>query len=95
MIRNNKFTDLAIGANGPQAILQIDPEIPTKTRGNDFHYHNSVTFTGNIVETFDSQIVYAEASERSTSLTTYSLIPSLMHRCSLGSRLLTCSSAAM
>lgn len=61
VIRNNKFTDLAIGANGPQAILQIDPEIPTKTRGNDFHYHNSVTFTGNIVETFDSQIVYARS----------------------------------
>ena len=49
------------GANGPQAILQIDPEIPTKTRGNDFHYHNSVTFTGNIVETFDSQIIYARS----------------------------------
>lgn len=61
VIRNNKFTDLAIGANGPQAILQIDPEIPTKTRGNDFHYHNSVTFTGNIVETFDSQIIYARS----------------------------------
>lgn len=61
VIRNNKFTDLAIGANGPQAILQIDPEIPTNTRGNDFHYHNSVTFTGNIVETFDSQIVYARS----------------------------------
>ena len=26
VIRNNKFTDLAIGANGPQAILQIDPD---------------------------------------------------------------------
>ena len=61
VIRNNKFTDLAIGANGPQAILQIDPEIPTKTRGNNFHYHSSVTFTGNIVETFDSQIIYARS----------------------------------
>ena len=61
VIRNNKFTDLAIGANGPQAILQIDPEIPTKTRDNDFHYHNNVAFTGNIVETFDSQIIYARS----------------------------------
>ncbi len=61
VIRNNKFTDLAIGANGPQAILQIDPEIPTKTRGNDFHYHNRVVFSGNTVSTFDSQIVYARS----------------------------------
>lgn len=61
VIRNNKFTDLAIGANGPQAILQIDPEIPTKTRGNDFHYHNRVVFSGNTVSTFDSQIIYARS----------------------------------
>ncbi len=61
VIRNNTFTDLAIGANGPQAILQIAPEIPTGARDNDFHYHKRVVFTGNTVSTFDSQIVYARS----------------------------------
>lgn len=61
VIRNNRFTDLAIGGNGPQAILQIDPEIPPKTRGTDFFYHGRVVFTGNTVSTFDSQIVYARS----------------------------------
>lgn len=85
VIRNNKFTDLAIGANGPQAILQIDPEIPTKTRGNDFHYHNSVTFTGNIVETFDSQIIYARSVGTLDISDNIFIDSSLMRRCSLGS----------
>ncbi len=59
VIRNNTFTDLAIGGREPQAILQIDPIIPKEARGNDFFYHDRVVFKGNTVKTFDNQIIYA------------------------------------
>lgn len=59
VIRNNTFTDLAIGGREPQAILQIDPIIPKEARGNDFFYHDRIVFEGNTVKTFDNQIIYA------------------------------------
>ncbi len=59
VIRNNTFTDLAIGGRQPQAILQIDPIIPKEARGNDYFYHDRIVFEGNTVKTFDNQIIYA------------------------------------
>ncbi len=59
VIRNNTFTDLAIGGREPQAILQIDPIIPKEARSNDFFYHDHIVFEGNTVKTFDNQIIYA------------------------------------
>lgn len=59
VIRNNRFTDLGIGGNSPQAVLQIDPMISKEGRSDDFFYHRSITFENNVVETFDSQIIYA------------------------------------
>lgn len=59
VIRNNKFTDLAINGREPQAILQIDPIIPKDARTNEFFYHDRIVFEGNEVDTFDNQIIYA------------------------------------
>jgi hypothetical protein len=58
IIRANRFTDGGLGGGQPQAILQIDPVIPKEARGNDFFYHGNIVFSGNTVETFDSQIIY-------------------------------------
>lgn len=58
IIRNNNFKDIGIGGHQPQAILQIDPVIPNDSRGNDFYFHNNISFEDNYVETFDSQIIY-------------------------------------
>lgn len=57
-IRDNRFTDLGIGSFSPQAILQIDPVIPKERRG-DGYYHRKIVFEGNLIETFDSQVIYA------------------------------------
>lgn len=62
-IRGCTFRDLGIGGNAPQAILQIDPIIPSAARGNDWFFHKSIVFENNIVETFDYQIVYALSVE--------------------------------
>ena len=62
-IRGCRFTDLGIGGGAPQAILQIDPIIPSESRGNDFFFHRSIVFENNIVETFDCQVVYALSVE--------------------------------
>ena len=59
IIRNNRFKDLGIGGNSPQAVLQIDPMIGSDSRSDDFFYHRNISFENNIVETFDSQIIYA------------------------------------
>lgn len=59
IIRNNRFKDLGIGGNSPQAVLQIDPMIGSDGRSDDFFYHRNISFENNIVETFDSQIIYA------------------------------------
>ncbi len=59
VIRGNTFTDLAIGGSNPQAILQIDPIIPSEKRGNDFFYHDRIVFENNTISTFDAQVVYA------------------------------------
>lgn len=61
VIRNCEFQDLARGGNGPQAVLQIDPMIPEEARTTDFFYHGHISFTGNTVRTFDSQIIYARS----------------------------------
>ena len=62
-IRNNRFRDLATGGNSPQAVLQIDPMISSEGRSRDFFYHGKISFTDNVVETFDSQIIYALSVE--------------------------------
>ena len=59
VIRGNTFTDLGIGGREPQAILQIDPIIPSDARSNDFFYHDRIVFEDNTVSTFDNQIIYA------------------------------------
>jgi hypothetical protein len=59
VIRGNTFTDLAIGGNQPQAILQIDPIIPDNARTNDFFYHDMIVFEDNVISTFDRQVIYA------------------------------------
>ena len=59
VIRGNTFTDLAIGGNQPQAILQIDPIIPDNARTNDFFYHDRIVFEDNVISTFDRQLIYA------------------------------------
>lgn len=58
-IRNNRFRDLATGGHSPQAVLQIDPMISREGRSDDFFYHRKISFVGNTVETFDSQLIYA------------------------------------
>ena len=59
VIRNNVFRDLSNGGWAPQAVLQIDPVIPHAARSNDRYYHRSVTFEGNLVSSFEDQLVYA------------------------------------
>ena len=63
VIRGNRFTDLGIGGNSPQAVLQIDPMISGEARKNDFFYHRNITFENNVVETFDAQVIYALSVE--------------------------------
>lgn len=62
-IRNNRFRNLATGGHSPQAVLQIDPMISREGRSSDFFYHRKISFTDNVVETFDSQIIYALSVE--------------------------------
>lgn len=62
-IRNNSFKDLGIGGNSPQAVLQIDPMIGPAGRTGDFFYHRNISFRDNVVETFDSQVIYALSVE--------------------------------
>lgn len=57
-VRGNRFTDLGIGGYSPQAILQIDPVISKNKRGEGY-YHRKVVFEDNLIETFDSQVIYA------------------------------------
>ena len=59
MIRRNRFEDLGINGDFPQAILQIDPVIPKDARTTDFFYHDRIVFEDNTVCTFDTQIIYA------------------------------------
>ena len=59
VIRSNRFRDLGLGGGQPQAVLQIDPMIGSDGRSDDFFYHRNISFENNIVETFDSQIIYA------------------------------------
>lgn len=63
VIRSNRFADGGLGGGQPQAILQIDPVIPEEARGTDFFFHGNIVFTGNVVETFDRQIVYGLSVE--------------------------------
>lgn len=63
VIRSNRFADGGLGGGLPQAILQIDPVIPEEARGTDFFFHGNIVFTGNVVETFDRQIVYGLSVE--------------------------------
>ena len=63
VIRSNRFTDGGLGGGLPQAILQIDPVIPKEARDTDFFFHGNIVFTGNVVETFDRQIVYGLSVE--------------------------------
>ena len=65
-VRYNRARSLLLSTYGDVLVEDCDfasqmSGIPTKTRGNDFHYHNRVVFSGNTVSTFDSQIVYARS----------------------------------
>ena len=62
-IRGCTFRDLGIGGGAPQAILQIDPIIPSASRGTDWFFHKSIVFENNVVETFDYQVIYALSVE--------------------------------
>ncbi len=77
VIRNNRFEDLAIGGNGPQAVLQVDPVIPVKASG--YYYHDHIVFSGNTISTFDSQLIYAR-SVRSIEITGNKFIDSGNYR---------------
>ena len=77
VIRNNRFEDLAIGGNGPQAVLQVDPVIPVKSSG--YYYHDHIVFSGNTISTFDSQLIYAR-SVRSIEITGNKFIDSGNYR---------------
>lgn len=58
-IRNCIFRNVGTGGHSPQAVLQIDPMISSEGRSNDSFYHRKISFTDNLVETFDSQLIYA------------------------------------
>jgi hypothetical protein len=58
VVRGNTFENLGIGGHAPQAILQIDPIIGKKYRG-DGYYHKNILFENNIIKTFDPLIIYA------------------------------------
>lgn len=66
IIRGCTFRDFGIGGGAPQAILQIDPIIPSSARGKDWFFHKNIVFENNTVETFDYQIVYALSVENLT-----------------------------
>ncbi|SDK56197.1 Right handed beta helix region [Pedobacter sp. ok626] len=57
VIRRNTFENLGTGGGEPQSVLQISPEI--HKRISNRYYHGKVVFEGNIVRTFDSQVIYA------------------------------------
>ena len=59
VIRNNRFGTMATGGWSPQAVLQIDPVIPHDARNGKAPYHGCIRFEGNLVETFDHQLIYA------------------------------------
>lgn len=59
VIRNNRFGTMATGGVSPQAVLQIDPVIPHRARAGRKPYHGCIRFEGNLVETFDNQVIYA------------------------------------
>lgn len=59
VIRNNRFGNMATGGWSPQAVLQIDPAIPHSVRDGQAPYHGTVRFENNVVESFDSQLIYA------------------------------------
>lgn len=58
-IKGNHFVNLGKGGENPQSALQISPEISSENRRTDFHYHGTVIFCDNTVDTFDSQVIYA------------------------------------
>jgi hypothetical protein len=58
IVRGNTFENLGIGGHAPQAILQIDPIIGKKFRGDGF-YHRNIVFENNTIRTFDPLIIYA------------------------------------
>lgn len=57
VIRNNTFEEVGIGGHAPQAVLQVDPVIPSEARGRGY-YHGTVRFENNVVRTFDAQLIY-------------------------------------
>lgn len=59
VIRNNRFGTMATGGRSPQAVLQIDPVISHDARSGGTPYHGCIRFEGNLVESFDNQLIYA------------------------------------
>ena len=58
VIRNNRFGTMATGGRSPQAVLQIDPVISHDARSGGTPYHGCIRFEGNLVESFDNQLIY-------------------------------------
>ncbi|MGM9734825.1 MAG: right-handed parallel beta-helix repeat-containing protein [Candidatus Cryptobacteroides sp.] len=59
IIRGNTFHNLGNGGWSPQAVLQIDPVIPSGSRDTGFCYHKEIHFENNIISSAEDQIIYA------------------------------------
>ncbi len=59
IIRDNTFYNLGNGGWSPQAVLQVDPVIPTSGRDTDFCYHNEILFENNVILSAEDQTIYA------------------------------------
>ncbi|MGM9749044.1 MAG: right-handed parallel beta-helix repeat-containing protein, partial [Candidatus Cryptobacteroides sp.] len=58
IIRRNTFRGLGSGGWSPQAVLQVDPVIPSSSRNNSTFYHGKITFEDNTIYSSESQLVY-------------------------------------